>query len=108
MSPGDNATIESEKSGYDIQTGTYHLHHDWDSTSSVCYTVVRAVSAVTGTEPQRLEPINEAVNPDALRSVFHGRQDQGDPTDSIRVVVAGCDVVLQRDGHVIVHPPEPA
>lgn len=107
MTPGRDSPLATGRTGYDPTTGTYHVQHDWDGDSPLWYTVLLAVSALSGAEPHAVGPLTDAVDPDALDQLFVGRQQGNQPTDGVRFTLERCDVVVRRDGHVVVHPPDP-
>ena len=92
--------------GYDPTSGTYHVQHDWDGRSSLTYTILSTVAAVTGDEPQELEPLSEIVDPDALERVFEpGRVRGGAKDGCLMIRFNRCLVKLFADGHLEVDPP---
>lgn len=72
----------------------------------VTTTVVLAVSDVTGTPVDELPPLYDAVDPDALSTLFQPRCDADDspgPGTQVTFSMAGC-VVSVRGGRVFVTP----
>lgn len=64
-------------------------------------TVVAAVAELTGTEPDALEPLYRAVDPDALDGLFesNGRGFDRSPS-SVSFSYCGCDVAVRGSGVV--------
>ena len=82
---------------------TYVATFDPDAGEPASEAVVSAVAALSGTSPVELEPLYEAVDPDALDSlVDHARRaDAGDHELWFRY--AGYDVGVRSDGRVQVY-----
>lgn len=59
-----------DRVGYDPTTETYRVQHDWTSNGSPSMTVVDAIAAVTGTEPEEMEPLHSVVDSDALDAIL--------------------------------------
>ena len=49
---------------------THRTHHDWSGDVNLGYSVVIALSAVTGREPDRLRPLFETVDPEQLEALL--------------------------------------
>lgn len=66
--------------------------------------VVRVVAAVTGDEPIRMEPLYEAIDPDALDQVFDSTGADSEVESATRVSFRyqGCAVAVYGDGRVVV------
>ncbi|QLG29787.1 hypothetical protein HUG10_19490 (plasmid) [Halorarum halophilum] len=71
---------------------------------SICEAVVSAVGEALGKDPTAVEPLNTAVDPDALESLFDvrygGEARTGDGHVSFRL--DGCDVTVYGDQQVVV------
>jgi hypothetical protein len=69
------------------------LTYELDETESPSAAVVRAVASFTDSHEHDLEPLYEAVDPDALDALFEGGPD-GETADgrSVRFRFAGCRV----------------
>lgn len=63
--------------------------------------VVSAVAEETGSDPQSLEPLYSAIEPDALDSLFepNGFGTNRSPT-RLSFTYCGCEVVISGDGTV--------
>lgn len=72
--------------------------------------VIEEVARFKGKEPEALEPaLTEAVDPDALDGLFaeDGRYST-DPAFTVSFRYSGCDVTVERGGHVHVRAVERA
>lgn len=68
--------------------------------------VVERVAAFKGTESVELDPLYEAINPDALNHLFTN-PNGADRSGRITFAYCGCEVVVEDDGQVLVQgPPE--
>jgi len=76
----------------------YRTHHDWSGDQSLSMTVIDAVSAVSGTDPAELPPLYDAIDPDALDSLFTA-QTEG----RVSFEFAGMPVTVHATGEVRVH-----
>lgn len=76
---------------------------EWSTERPPSLAVVEAVAAVTGSEPTKLPLLNDAVNTDALDSLFVPETD-----DQLHVsfVYDGLDITVQGEGSVSVSPVE--
>ena len=97
-------TRRTPQVGYDPQTSTYHAQHDWSGSESLYYTVCTAVAAVTGVNLTAMAPLTDAVEPDALESLFDPTQSSTVTTDHATFTYDGCQVTVYRDGHVRIVP----
>lgn len=68
--------------------------------------VILAVAEATGTDPSRLGPLYDVVDPDALDQLFQTQS--GLPRFGSRVdfTMDGCEVTVHAGGKVVVTPPE--
>lgn len=93
--------------GYDPMSETYHLEHDWDESTSLSYTVLRAVAAITGVEAHELDPLSETIDPDVLERVFDPNRANADAVNGCLIIdFNGCRVRIFADGHLEIEPPE--
>lgn len=68
--------------------------------------VVERVAAFKGTESVELDPLYEAINPDALNHLFTS-PNGADRSGRISFVYCDCEVIVEDDGEVVVQgPPE--
>lgn len=68
--------------------------------------VIRAVASVNGTDPTEMQPLYEAIDPDALDRVFESGPDRSQPlTDGLVSFRFGaCHVTVYADGRTVVEP----
>ena len=104
MFPPDPDQILSHSRGYDPATETFHTHHDWSDSTPLSHTICTAVAAVSGKEVCSSSVLLDVVDPDALNGLFSGKQDCGDPTDTVSITYEGCVISARRNGHVVVRP----
>lgn len=90
---------------YDEDTGTFHAKFVTDNRPSLAGAVVYLVSVAIGQEPEAMDPLFEAVDPDALDVIFRSRESR---TNRVEFRYCGCDVTVISDGEVRVTPPDPA
>lgn len=74
----------------------------WTSDEPPASQVIHAVAAASGVPPDRLDPLYETVDPDALNRLF--------PSDAaseaaVHFRYAGHDVTVRSDGIITVTPP---
>lgn len=63
-------------------------------------TILEAVAAREAVEPVELPPLFEAVDPDALRSIFAPTAKGADRVGEVRFPYAGYEVTVRVDGDV--------
>lgn len=106
MPPDRNDLLREDGVGYDPDDGSYHLRHDESDPNSLCYTVFRAVGAITGKSPQALDPLTDTIDPDALEKLFDRSETRGGTVDAcLTFEYNGCRVAIFSDGHLVVDPP---
>ncbi|MUV86277.1 hypothetical protein GJ631_06740 [Natronomonas sp. CBA1123] len=76
---------------------------EWSSERPPSLAVVEAVATVTDSEPTKLPLLNDAINTDALDTLFVPEAD-----DQLRVsfVYDGLDITVDGEGSVTVSPVE--
>ncbi|WP_338741766.1 HalOD1 output domain-containing protein [Haloplanus salilacus] len=82
-----------------------HVRGDDDRPS---YSVVVAVAAVTGTNPDELGPLCDTIDPDALDRLIEPAAHRTTHLSNVRVGFEfnGCDVFVYGDGRTVVSSPE--
>lgn len=76
------------------------------SEDPLSYAVVTAVAKFKDTEPKLLEPpLHEAIDPDALNSIFSDGDETG-RKGKVSFVYSGCHVAVDDDGRVLVREDE--
>ena len=80
----------------------FRSQYELDARETVCAAVVRAVAAVSGDEPCSVQPLYEAVDPDALEHLVHSLETTGerDPSWSITFPLHRCRVTLTHGGRI--------
>jgi hypothetical protein len=88
---------------FDETTGTYRADVDWSGDLDPSVAVVHAVLAATGREEAELDPLNGAVDAEALdRFLRHtGRVDSN---ARVSFTYEGYEVTLDADGRVELRP----
>jgi hypothetical protein len=85
-----------------------------DSVTNVCQsgdvseTVVTTVAQATGADPLEMVPLYNVIDPDALNAIFDPAGTAQPPSVKVSFRMAGCDVVVDADGEVVVTPPADA
>lgn len=71
--------------------------------ASVSDEVISAVAAASGADPLDLDPLYEAIDPDALDALYRrdGRERENTP-ERLEFIYSGCGVVVAGDGSVSV------
>ena len=85
-------------------TGKQSVRFDWAEVDSVTHEVVDAVAAATGEDPMEMKPLAEAIDTDALETLFAPladgtRRDRG----HVRFRVVARDVTVYAHGEIVVH-----
>lgn len=65
-------------------------------------TVVDAVADAKDVDPLDLDPLYDAIDPDALDSLFGRSAGSGGSLTELRFAMAGCEVLVHGDGEVVV------
>lgn len=71
-------------------------------TDEVCERIVTAVATLEDTEPETLPPLYEAVDPDALSTVFSTTESGTTRTGRIEFSYAGYDIVVGSGEETVV------
>lgn len=76
-----------------------------DENRSTSEKVINAVAETTGTDPTRMTPLYDVVDPDALDRLFDPQSRR--PGSGVRVVFTfeSCEVTVEANGRVVVTPP---
>lgn len=81
----------------------HRTRHEWDAPERLSTTLVRAVSAVSGSPPTEVTPLHESVDVDALDALFAPTAGGPRPShNSLRLVVEGYDVDVFGDGRIVI------
>jgi len=84
---------------YDPETDTHYAKYQPDEPELLAEAVIYLVSVATGNEPKTMDPLYEAIDTDALESLFRGREGQ---TGHIEFQYCECVVTAMSDGEVVV------
>lgn len=97
----DETSIE-----YDTNSETYRFDSNREK-EPVSVAVVRAVSAVVNTPIAELDPLYEAINPDALNLLYESRHDGAPRRGGGKTIFTfnDCDVTVHADGEIEVESP---
>lgn len=79
--------------------------HDWEGDVPLSTTILSLVGSATDADPTELEPLNDAVDPDALDALFAPREG-GTPRrpGTVSFRFAGFTVTVDADGTVALRP----
>jgi hypothetical protein len=91
----------------DCQESCYEATFDPTAGDRASEVIVRAIEATTGSDPLGLEPLYEAINPDALDALCEHTRSAADAI-ALRFSYAGYDVDVRTDGQVRVFEPSGA
>jgi hypothetical protein len=88
-------------SSVDGESGRVRVSWDGDRPGRLCLTVVEAVAAATGREPSALPPMYPTLDVEALETLLGASSGS---VVSVRFEYAGCTVVAEGDGELVVEP----
>lgn len=91
---------------YDPQTNTHRIWLDWSRTEPVSTLVVAAVAKAAGVDTTDLEPLYDAVDPEALDELFKPTGSTGRMINSLSFPYSGHLVTVHGDGKVAVRSPD--
>lgn len=80
------------------------VQHEFTGDDSLSYTLVRAVSAVTGDDPRTIDPLYASVDPDALDTLVRSARNERPSTLAITFFYHGCYVTVRESGTVRIRP----
>lgn len=82
---------------------------DWTQAPSVSMAVVDAVADAVDVDPLELDPLNEAIDPDALDALFPQCGERADGSvHEVSLQFNGCHVTVRDTGEVVVRSAGPA
>ena len=80
----------------------YLLEYQWSGATPASVGVIEGASALLETPPERLRPLYEVVDPDALNALFGPRFDGRARTEGhVTFQYVGLDVTVHADGRVV-------
>lgn len=83
--------------GYDPETDTYHASVGSSADRSLGWAIVSLASVATEEDPIEMEPLYDAIDPDALESLFRAKEPLPGQVD---FEYHGCRVTATSDGEV--------
>lgn len=86
-------------------TSEHTVVHDWQGEVPLSTTILSLVGSAMDADPTELEPLNDAVDPDALDALFAPREG-GTPRrpGTLSFQFAGFTVTVDADGTVALRP----
>ena len=78
------------------------VHHDFTEVQTASLAVIETVAAVTGTDPIELPPLYDAIDPDALNSLFEPHERRTDSDLRVEFSYNGFDLVVREGPEVVV------
>ncbi|WP_306054512.1 HalOD1 output domain-containing protein [Natronococcus wangiae] len=97
--------MPSTNDSSDCRESRYETTFDPAAGDRASEVVVTAVGTVTGSDPVNLEPLYDAIEPDALDSLCDHAGRKRTETHRLRFSYAGFDVDVRTDGRVRVLEP---
>lgn len=92
-----------DQTGYDPRSETYHAQHNWTDSQPLSTTVMEVVGAATNTEADQMDPLYDALDPDALDAIFRPRFDDVPRTNGqVMFSLDGHDVAVHSYGYIVV------
>ncbi|TYL39546.1 hypothetical protein CV102_04420 [Natronococcus pandeyae] len=93
----------------DCRESRYETTFDPAAGERASEVVITAIGTVTGSDPAHLEPLYDAIEPDALDSLCdHARRKLETEAHQLRFSYAGFDIDVWTDGRVRVLEPSPS
>lgn len=93
--------IEQNDSHGTAQSDSLTYEREPDEPPSL--SVIRAVAALNGTDPTRMRPLYEAIDPDALDHLFDSTSSRPNPLSHgfVSFRYGDCDVTVYGDGRTV-------
>lgn len=76
--------------------------HDADTEFPLSTTVISAVADIAGKRPEKLPPLYDYIDPEALDNLFGSRENN--TVESVSFEFAGYPVTVYGSGEVVVYP----
>lgn len=107
MTRRDDPQVE-DASKPDTDVGTDTSRCRIDRGESLSWRVIREVAEAIDTDPRRMRPLYETIDPDALDRLFDpiSAESREFETSHVTFRFEGCDVTAFADGRVVVSPPD--
>jgi hypothetical protein len=92
----------------EVEGDVYLATHDWRGGGSLSHCVTEVVSAATGTDVERMRPLFETIDPEAVTRLFESADGGSDRSvsASVQFRYEGCRVNLVSDGRLSAVPVE--
>jgi len=87
---------------YDPETDTYRADYQPSEHGSLASVILYLVSTATGNDPETMNPLYDAVDPDALESLIQSHEGE---TGQIEFCYCGCEITVTGDGKILVQKP---
>lgn len=101
MTGDHREAFADERRGYDPATETYHTHHDWNGSTTLCHTLSTALAALRGVDARSTPLMSPFGDIDALQSLFRTESETaGSPGDKVTFRREGWTVTVYRSGHI--------
>ncbi len=99
MSSNDHQPDDRTHGDEESAPESRHLQHNWEPGSPICFTVVNAVSAITGQKTTAMEPLYSVIDPEAVETLM-----SSSPHGHVHLSFSyeGCTVSIERSGAVVV------
>lgn len=94
--------ISKDNIRFNPETDTYHLICDW-SEETPSEVIVELVSTVAERDVMDLSPLYDAVDPEALDTLFRTSETRPQPIDLVSVKYEGFKLSLYGTGEVSIH-----
>lgn len=83
----------------DEQSSAYHFTYDVDKNRVPSVSVIEAVAWIKGLQTEDLDPLHEAVDPNALDALFHPTK-TGEP--SVTFTYEGLEIQIDSEQHICI------
>lgn len=84
---------------YDAEGGTYRTSYDPEC-ENPSVRLLEAVAAIKGTDPTRLDQLDDYLDPDALDAVFEPTRTHRGTHGSLSFVYEGLLIIVHSDGEI--------
>lgn len=81
---------------------THHLHHEWTEAEPVSEKVVTAIAEYEEEDADALPPLEDAVNPTALDTLFGSTAEDACAAGCVTFSYFGYTILVQSTGQIII------
>ena len=99
MRSNEERTDDRTRGDEEPATESRHVQHSWESGTPIYFTVIKAVSAITGQKPTAMEPLYSIVDPEAVETLMNSSRSGH---VHLSFSYEGCTVSIERSGAVVV------